>query len=195
VKIDVDYLNRSPLLPIETRAVRLDTGAVVAFPLNSEIELAAGKAKALVERVAVRDLYDINALANRVPELLAAGDARLLRRVMLYYFTMSSPFPRPFRVGDRFVDRASDVESQLHPMLRSNDRPTLENMIAVAEQFIGEVSQPHDDAESEYIARAARADFAPELLFSDYPDTLAAALADPAARWKMQNLAKTTNPD
>ncbi|MCL2788060.1 MAG: nucleotidyl transferase AbiEii/AbiGii toxin family protein [Micrococcales bacterium] len=34
------------------------------------------------------------------------------------------------------------------------------------------------------------ADFAPDLLFADYPDTLAAAQVDPAAHWKMINLAK-----
>ncbi|MDR1513327.1 MAG: nucleotidyl transferase AbiEii/AbiGii toxin family protein [Propionibacteriaceae bacterium] len=191
VKIDLDYLNRSPLLPVQTRAVRLDTGAVVEFPLNADMELAAGKTKALVERVAVRDLYDVNRLANRVPELMADGDARLLRRVIVYYLSVSAPFPRPFNVRDRFARRAADVEAQLYPMLRPDDRPALEDMIAVAEAYIADMSQPIDDAEAEYVDRAARADFAPELLFHAYPDTLAAALADPAARWKMQNLAKT----
>jgi hypothetical protein len=194
VKIDLDYLNRSPLLCVETKAVQLGTGAVVEFPLNADIELAAGKAKALVERVAVRDLYDVNRLARHVPELLAQGDARLLRRVILYYFTVSSPFPRPFQVGDRFRSRSADVAAQLYPMLRPDDRPQLDEMIAVAESYIAEMSRPKDDAEAEYVERAARADFAPALLFSEYPDSLTAALADPAARWKMQNLAKVEIP-
>ena len=46
-----------------TRSVVLDSGAEVTFPLNSDIELIAGKLKALVERVAVRDLYDTSRIA------------------------------------------------------------------------------------------------------------------------------------
>jgi hypothetical protein len=54
VKIDLDYLNRSPLLPLVPKAVMLPNGAEVIFPLNSEIELFAGKTKALLERVTAR---------------------------------------------------------------------------------------------------------------------------------------------
>jgi predicted nucleotidyltransferase component of viral defense system len=191
VKIDLDYLNRSPLLPVQTRAARLETGAVVAFPLNADIELAAGKTKALVERVAARDLYDVNRLSRHMPELLADVDPRLARRVIVYYLSVSAPFPRPFTVRDRFARRSADLAAQLYPMLRPDDRPTLEDMVAVAEAHIADLSHAADDAESEYLDRAARADFAPDLLFHDYPKTLAAALSDPAARWKTQNLAKT----
>ena len=191
VKIDLDYLNRSPLLPVEVRAVRLGTGAVVEFPLNADVELAAGKTKALVERVAVRDLYDVNRLADRLPRMLAGGDARLLRRVILYYLSVSAPFPKPFQVADRFRGRGADVTNQLYPMLRPDDRPTLDELITVAEDYLHEVSQPGDDNEAQYLARAAQADFAPNLLFADYPESLSAALADPGARWKMLNLAKT----
>jgi len=63
-------------------------------------------------------------------------------------------------------------------------------MIATAEEYLAEVSPPRNDVEAEYLDRAARADFGPELLFDDYPRTLAAAKADPAAAWKMRNLAK-----
>ncbi|MEZ5085622.1 MAG: hypothetical protein R2722_05020 [Tessaracoccus sp.] len=48
--------------------------------------------------------------------------------------------------------------------------------------------------EAEHLARFAKADFAPELLFADDPDTLAAARDDPAVAWKLQNLAKTVRP-
>jgi hypothetical protein len=75
--------------------------------------------------------------------------------------------------------------------LAAHDRPVLGDMIAVAESFVTLVAAPQDGGEAEYLERAARADFAPELLFADYPDTLAAANADPGAAWKMRNLAKT----
>ena len=190
VKIDVDYLNRSPLLPPQPMTVSLTTGAEVTFLLNASMELFAGKTKALVERVAVRDLYDVNSINTVFPQVIADGDARLLRRVMLYFLSVSAPFPRPFVVASRFVGRGRDVTDALYPMLRHHDRPVLSDMIATAEAFLRTVSHPADDVEVEYLARAARADFAPELLFADYPDTWAAARTDPAAAWKMQNLTK-----
>ena len=92
VKVDLDYLNRSPLLPASPTSVRLPGGGKVTFPVNSEIELFAGKTKALVERVAVRDLYDIARIAQRVPQLFAQGDG-LLRRIILYYLSVSARSP------------------------------------------------------------------------------------------------------
>ena len=191
VKVDLDYLNRSPLLPVEPDTIHLSSGGKVTFPINSDIELFAGKTKALVERVAVRDLYDISQISRRLPTLYADGDEVLLRRVLLYYLSVSSPYPKPFRVADRFAGREREITVALHPMLLTGDEPTLADLIDTAEKYIAKVSQPRDDHEAEYLHRAARADFAPECLFTDYPDTLAAAHTDPAAAWKMRHLAKT----
>jgi len=194
VKIDLDYLNRSPLLPAEPKTVHLSTGGNVTCPVNSDTELFAGKTKALVERVAVRDLYDASQITRRLPDLCGTGDEVLLRRIMLYYLSMSAPFPRPLRVADRFAGREHEITATLHPMLLAGDEPTLADLIDTAEAYLVDMSQPHDDNETEYLERAARADFAPECLFSDYPDTLVAAQADPQAAWKMRNLAKALWP-
>ena len=191
VKIDVDYLNRSPLLPPQTKTLKLPTGAVVSFSVNRNIELFAGKTKALLERVAVRDLYDISKINAIYSKAASQNDEQLWHRIMLYYLSVSDPFPRTFEVANRFAGRDREVADALYPMLLAGDRPTLAAMIADAETFIKTVSQPTDEAEAEYWARAARADFAPELLFGSYPDTLAAARADPVAAWKMQNLTRS----
>jgi len=189
VKIDVDYLNRSPLLPVKTRTVVLESGVEVSFPLNSDIELFAGKSKALLERVAVRDLYDVGTISATYPTMFTNEDKQLTRRIFLYYLSISGPFPRPLQVASRFTGHDRELGEALYPMLSFSDRPALPAMIETAESFVRAVFQPTDDAEAEYLARAARADFAPDLLFADYPDTLAAAQADPSAAWKMQNLA------
>jgi hypothetical protein len=189
VKIDIDYLNRSPLLPVEPKTVVLASGAQVTFPLNADQELFAGKTKALLERVAVRDLYDVGRIAAIFSVGLAEGDEILLRRVMLYYLSISTPFPRPFDVSGRFAGRRRDVEEALYPMLLAGNHPRLEDMIEVAQGFVDRVSQPVDEAEARYLACAAKAEFIPALLFADYPFTLQAAESDPAAAWKMQNLA------
>ncbi|MDR1266627.1 MAG: nucleotidyl transferase AbiEii/AbiGii toxin family protein [Propionibacteriaceae bacterium] len=63
-------LNRSPLFPPQPKTVRTASGGAVTFPLNSEIELFAGKTKALLERVAVRDLYDVGGISTAYATLL-----------------------------------------------------------------------------------------------------------------------------
>lgn len=191
VKIDTNFLNRSPLLPLQRKTVVLDSGAEVTFPLNSDIELIAGKLKALVERVAVRDLYDTSRIAAIYPDLVAGGDERLFRRIVLYYLAKSEPFPRLLEVGDRFSGRHKDVTDTLYPMLLAGEEPHLEAMIDTAQAFLARVSRPVDTEEADYLERFSVADFAPELLFADYPDTLAAAHADPTVAWKLQNLART----
>jgi hypothetical protein len=167
VKVDLDYLNRSPLLPCHIKTIHLVDGSEIGFPVNADVELFAGKTKALAE-----------------------GDAVLLRRVILYYLSISGPFPRPFRVADRFTGREHEVATVLYPMLLAGDEPTLDELTQTAEAYLADVSRPHDDFEAQYFSRAAHADFAPDLLFAEYPETLAAALVDPAAAWKRRNLAK-----
>lgn len=153
VKIDTNFLNRSALLPLQSRTVVLDSGAEVTFSLNSEIELTAGKLKALVERVAVRDLYDTSRIAAIYPDLVASGDERLFRRIVLYYLAKSEPFPRRFEVADRFAGRQKDVTDTLYPMLLAGEEPHLEEMIDTAQAFLVRASSPVDAEEAEYLER------------------------------------------
>lgn len=94
--------------------VTLDSGAAVTFPLNDPIELIAGKLKALVERVAVRDLYDVSSIAATHPQPAGPDDQRLARRIILYYLAKSAPSPRRFDVINRFRGRDKDVLDALH---------------------------------------------------------------------------------
>lgn len=195
VKVDMDYLNRSPLLPVASKSVRLAEGTEVSFPVNSAIELVAGKMKALLERVAVRDLYDIGGLEELANQLLSGSAAELNRRVLLFYLSKSAPFPRPIEMRSRFVSHSRDVEEQLYPVLSAGDRPTLEELINRAERVLKTLTVPHDEVEAEYLQLASRADYRPALLFADYPDVAEAAEADPALKWKRINLGRIKNAD
>ena len=168
VKIDVNYRNRSPLLPVEHRTVTLDD-ARATFPVEADIELIAGKLRALVGRVAVRDLYDVHLIAHVFPDLVADGDETLLRRVILYYLATSDPYPKPFEVRKRFANRQPDIQADLVPMLAPGTAPDLNHMIHVADEFLTDVSQPRTGEELEFMERATVADLQPDLLFAEYP--------------------------
>ena len=114
VKVDCVFLSRSPLAPPAARpcAVRPDA-RIVTF---CDAELAGGKAKALFDRVKVRDLYDICNL-ERVLTSTDMENELLAHRAILFYASLSARFPQPLAGRtERFADREAELESQLLPM-------------------------------------------------------------------------------
>ena len=196
IKVDLIYLNRAPLLGYEQATCGMCSPETSVMTLALP-ELIAGKTKALFDRLAVRDLYDVYRIhEGELPVSLAAGDDelyRLQRRVRIYYASLSMPFPRPIdaSVAQKFASRRAEVGSELYPVLNVDDRPTLEAMIESAGRYIDEHVAPRDDEEKEYLRLLDEASqYVPNLLFSSWPSVLRRAEASPAAEWKVQNLRK-----
>jgi predicted nucleotidyltransferase component of viral defense system len=59
VKVDMDYLNRAPLLPPAFWEPTWGEKTGIAIPVNAPIEVASEKMMALLGRVVPRDLYDM----------------------------------------------------------------------------------------------------------------------------------------
>ena len=131
VKIDCIYMNRSPLMPIERRSPILRPELDV--PLFTDAELVGGKVKAFFDRVKVRDLYDVANL-KRVLDRRSAAERAVAHKAVLFYASLSASFPHGFedRPG-RFAGRGRELEEQLLPMLRRNEKaPTLDGLIGTA---------------------------------------------------------------
>ncbi|MDR3305006.1 MAG: nucleotidyl transferase AbiEii/AbiGii toxin family protein [Clostridiales Family XIII bacterium] len=193
VKIDINYLNRVALLPPIRSKCALDSNVLVTT-LSRE-ELIAGQTKALFDRVTVRDLYDISHLYSIMRELFdfaLEGEKMKLHRTIMFYAALSNLFPTKFSglTEKRFVGRGKQVSDELYPVLRADDKPTLDEMIRNAEAFVSEYVEPQDEAGKEYLKEFGAARFRPELLFKDWPEILAAAEISPSAKWKLLNLAK-----
>lgn len=188
VKIDCIYMNRSPLLPLAMRETPLRPGqAVRTF---SDVELAGGKVKALLDRVKVRDLYDISTLGAFFTNGIAAGevDADVWHKIMLYYASLSAAFPFGFEGRERrFADKEQELREQLYPMLRFKEQPALYVLMQDAANYIEHYVLPRTKQEEEYLQRFAAAEYRPELLFGESSIT-GAALVHPEALWKLKNL-------
>lgn len=200
VKVDLIYLNRAPLLPAEI-ATCFACSPQVGVTTLALPELVAGKTKALFDRLAIRDLYDIHRVqTSGLPTQMAGGDAdkyRLQRRVRLYYVSLSTRFPCPINetIAERFAGRHEDIETDLYPVLNVADRPTLDEMIENAGRFIVDHVAPKEDEEAEYLRLLdEESKYEPGLLFSPWPTVLAQAVASPAAAWKLKNLKKRPAP-
>ena len=192
IKIDVIYLNRSPLMTPEFKACYLRPELEVL--MFSDFELIAGKVKALFDRVAVRDIYDIFKLKHYLDEQLIRHPEQfdLCHKVILYYAALSAHFPLSFeeRIEKRFFDKEFELATQLYPMLKSDERPTLIELIEAATSFVNDYVLPRDDSEQAYLSHFAKAEYLPELLFAKYPKVLESAQVSPEALWKLQNLKK-----
>ena len=128
--------------------------------------------------VFARDLYDVHRIqTDGLPVSLAVGDDdryRLQRRVRIYYASLSKPFPCSIDgdIVQKFADRAGEVERDLYPVLRVNDRPTLDTMMKSATRYIDEHVAPKDDEEGEYLRRLdSDSAYVPSLLFSPWPES------------------------
>lgn len=189
VKVDVSYLARVPLLEPELRACSL-ADPVVEYPTLQLPELVAGKIKALMERRAARDLYDVWRLAMKHP---AHFSDPVARACALYAVSASSPFPlvrRPGEVLERFAEPSPELSETLYAMLRPDEKPDFGEMIDEAQSWLAPLNEL-DPSEAQYFKLLdERSEFRPELLFGQWPEISERALCDPVMRWKVQNLAK-----
>jgi hypothetical protein len=202
IKIDLVYLNRAPLLEAD-KPTCVACSPEASFSTLALPELVAGKTKALFDRLAVRDLYDVHRIqTGGLPESLAMGDDdryRLQRRVRIYYASLSKPFPCPIdgSIVQKFAGRTGDVERSLYPVLRLGDRPSLDEMMDSVSRYVDDHVAPRDEDEGDYLRRLGDdSEYLPRLLFSPWPEVLERAEASPAAAWKVMNLGRRpTGPE
>ena len=93
----------------------------VSYPVLQIAELAAGKIKAVMERVAARDLFDLHRLSLQMPALF---DDPLARAVALRAVCTADPFPgmaSPAEALNRFQVMPREVAEPLAAMLRTGE--------------------------------------------------------------------------
>ena len=194
IKVDLIYLNRAPLLAAETATCTACSPEAQVTTL-ALAELVAGKTKALFDRLAIRDLYDVHRIQSTGLPLEMAGGTdglyRLQRRVRIYYTSLSKRFPCPIdgSIAERFADRFEDIESDLYPVLHLDDRPTLVTMMASAACYLRDHVAPREEEEREYLRLLdEESRYVPDLLFAPWPEVLKRSEVSPAAAWKVTNL-------
>jgi hypothetical protein len=189
LKIDVSYLARVTLLPARSMTCDL-ADPPVSFAVLDPLELTAGKVKALMERVAARDMYDLARLGQRSPSLL---EDPLARALVVRAISSSAPFPQradPVEALASFDDPPASIVEPLRSVLAAGDEPDFARMRDVVAQLLAPLSRP-TPGEAEYLRLLDQeADYRPELLFASWPDVLEQARRDPVMQWKVLNLAK-----
>ena len=193
LEVDVNYLQRCPLLGIERRAPRFPPGAIHApVPVLTFEETAAGKFAALVTRRAARDAFAAWSILTMRPDLLGSQD---FRQAFVILGAEQRHDLRRIAVEDVAVSGKS-MQDTLLPMLRIEGRP-----------FDGDVNELTDrinevcrEAAGRLLAWSAgervfldrlldRGEIVPEAL-SDHPERQAIIATQPALQWKALNVRK-----
>lgn len=184
IKIDLNWITRVPLLPPAQVALWQPPG--VGNPTTdmvSSVELACGKLRALVDRVAARDAFD----APQLPVLFEESWPPVGLQDMFVFYSGTLDYPLTDFNRDRLDELSqSEVEDSLWPMLQSGNRPSKDDLIGRAKEILDPLLELNDN-QLEFIESLQLGDFHPEILFPDDPETAERLAMHPALLWKAQN--------
>jgi predicted nucleotidyltransferase component of viral defense system len=185
LELDLNYLMRVPIgEPLPKRPYPIDEDLSFDFASVSFAELLGGKIKALLERSAARDLYDVAILA-RTSEPFDIG---AIRRANVLLGVTSRKDWRGVDLST--IDAIDDemIRDELTPVLRQDVAPNLLTLKSDARKVLG-LALSRTDKEKEFLdAFLDEGEYRPELLFDKAEATR--LKAHPALLWKLRNVKK-----
>jgi hypothetical protein len=193
LELDVNYLQRRPLLGVEHRAPRFPPdGARPPSPVLTFEETTAGKFAALVTRRAARDAFDAWSILEMRPDLLRDRD---FRQAFVILAAEHRQDIRLIKAEDVVVGEKA-VRDSLFPMLRVERRP-FDGDANVLTARINEACQEAagqlltwSAGERDFLDRLLdRGEIVPEAL-SDDRERQAIIASQAALQWKALNVSK-----
>ncbi len=183
LELDLNYLMRIPVFGVQSRSpYPLDEDYIFESQIVSFEELFAGKIKALLDRSAPRDLYDVFRLSESGFQL---NFPNLRKNVVLFGITCDDDWRRnDFRTIDR-IDQQK-VDEQLAPMLRAENTIDLQSMKIAVKQFLTRLLDYNDDERQFMDHFLDKGVYEPGLLFGDQEQAKRLE-KHPAVLWKLQN--------
>lgn len=196
IKIEINYSMRQHILPIHKAAVNADV-LETQFQINTlaPIELFGSKIKALTERTAARDLYDIQNMIDH--GLFDESEMEMLRKCVLFYRAVGSTgtFQEGLHLDGIGGVTYPIIRQTLLPVLRKGEKVDIERMKKEVLTYTAELLVP-TDREQSFLHEFAEGRYEPSLLFDD-PAILERIGDHPMALWKCESIrqAQRQRPD
>jgi len=193
LKVEVNYSLRNHILPIVKRRVNVDF-----IQLDSEVrtlstlELFGSKIKALIERTAPRDLYDIYNMLRY--EIIHPDDMDILRKIILFYIAVGGSDKPSDNYNFDNIDnlKFAQIKSSLLPVLKKSDRFDFESAKIGVKSFLLDL-MIFTEEEQSFIGNFNNNVYRPELLFEN-TEIIERIQNHPMAIWKMRNSEITSIP-
>lgn len=188
IKVDLNYLYREPLEePVERELWQPGELDRPTIRTVSSEELCIGKMLALLDRMAVRDVWDIGELSPELKQVVQSVDYRS------WFIALSAILPRPLfdYNRSRIEKRVSEAEinRMLIPMLIGGSQLDTEGLI----DRMWLVMDPVLDlsvSEQEYIAEIQRGILRSNLIFPLDKEKSSRLERHPTVQWKLVNVNK-----
>ncbi len=183
IKIEVNYSMRNhvfnptimevniPLLSIKLQVISLN-----------KLELFGSKIKALIERTAARDLYDVyNMLKQGV---ISESDQALLRKMVIFYLAIGGSKPPQSMYDFHSIDNLNynQIKRKLIPVLKKTDKFDFEVAKSEVKKYL-QILMTFTETEMLFIDKFNQKQYLPELLF-DEAEIVDRIKNHPMALWK-----------
>lgn len=197
IKVELNYGIRNHIFPIVNKEINLDivSDDGINIPTLHPCELFATKINALIERAAVRDLFDVYSLSQS--DLLSTPEEReLLRKSIIFYQTVGveGTAKKEINISQIADVPPSKIKSQLLPLLASGHKFfPIDVAKATTIEYLQSVLTI-TAKEQEYLDSFSNNIYKPDLLFED-PAIIDRIIHHPMAIWKMQHAERIFNSD
>ena len=183
-RIEINYSLRNHILPVEKRIINAGIFNMTGYEVNtlSTLELFGAKIKALIERTAARDLYDVQNMLKY--NVIQADKQDLLRKIVVFYLVISAKnrvvLPFHFESIDNL--KYNQIRANLIPVLRKSEHFELEVTKTTVKNYLSKLMILTDN-EIRFIENFNQGIYQPNLLFDD-EDIIERIKEHPMAVWR-----------
>lgn len=183
IKIEINYSMRNHVFePIEKDVYMESLSLHLHVRTLTNLELFGSKIKALIERTAARDLYDVyNMLMLPV---FSVSEQSLLRKIVILYLAIGGNTPPKTDFNFKAIDNLnfSQIKRKLIPVLKKSDKFEFEVAKSEVKTYLTTLMVLTDN-EKLFLERFNQKIYQPELLFDEL-DIVGRINDHPMAIWK-----------
>lgn len=186
IKIEINYSMRCHILPIVRKSILIPQLGDFTVRTLDVVELYATKIKALLERGAARDLYDVHNMIEQ--NIIEEQQKPTLRKGIIFYSVLGSDTKRENLFSLDSISRLQfkQIRASLLPVLKKGTYFELESIKNQVVSYLKELLTI-TDTEEKFIRLFYEGLYKPELLFDDKSITDSVA-NHPMAIWKTQHI-------
>lgn len=187
IKVEINYSMRSHvLLPQKTRVNVSIMDTELEVCALAPIELFGSKIKALLERTAPRDMYDIHNMIRF--GIFDESEQEMLRKCTLFYRAVGSTGDFHEDIDVNAIGRLtfSKIRQTLLPVLRKSEKIDLDSMKGTVQEYLREFLAL-TEAEKAFLHEFSVGNYQPALLFDD-EEIIRRVQAHPMAVWKSEKI-------
>lgn len=184
IKVEINYSMRCHILPLVHREIVgngiLENNSVLAV---GGLELFGSKIKALFDRAAARDLYDVRNMVKF--GLFDSAEEDLLRKCALFYMTVGND-EVPETIDINKIDEITfhKIHTDLLPVKRQTEEFDFMKEKETLKMYLSDLMKPLE-TEKQFMEEFRQKRYRPELLFDD-EETVGRLINHPMALWKTQ---------